>query len=178
MTQDTYSLIDGKVNVYKRGRSRFWQCSAYMNGNNHRVSTKEENLNLAKDFAREWYMAIYVESKKTSRDSRINTLIRKFRGEDTPEQPSVCIPAPYQLATQQVERTIKKNPGHLFAEAAEKFIAEYELSVAGQRNERYAKSHESRIRNHLIPFFGDTPLKKNYSRVGTGISYQTNTKRL
>ena len=32
--------------------------------------------------------------------------------------------------------------------------------MAGQRNERYAKSHESRINNHLIPFFGDTPLKK------------------
>lgn len=54
----------------------------------------------------------------------------------------------------------KKASGHLFAEAAEKFIAEYEVSVAGQRNERYAKSHESRIRNHLIPFFGKAPLKK------------------
>lgn len=32
--------------------------------------------------------------------------------------------------------------------------------MAGQRNERYAKSHESRIKNHLLPFFGDTPLNQ------------------
>lgn len=56
MLNETHTLMDGKVHVYKRGRSRFWQCSTYMDGRNHRVSTKEEILKLALEFAREWYM--------------------------------------------------------------------------------------------------------------------------
>ncbi|MCK5375180.1 MAG: site-specific integrase [Alphaproteobacteria bacterium] len=161
MQETQHTLLDGKVHVYMRNNSRFWQCSTYLDSSNHRVSTKEENLNLAMDFAREWYTAIYVESKKIARNNRIDTLVRRYRGEDTPiENTYAHIPAPYQRATQQTEKPKRKRSGRLFAEAAEKFIAEYELSVAGERNEHYAKSHESRIRNHIISFFGDTLLNE------------------
>lgn len=47
----THVLLGGKLNVYKRENSRFWQCSAFFNGRNHRASTKEESLAQAKDFA-------------------------------------------------------------------------------------------------------------------------------
>ncbi|MBX2834510.1 MAG: site-specific integrase, partial [Micavibrio sp.] len=145
--------MDGKVHVYKRGRSRFWQCSTYMNGRNHRVSSKEENIKLAIEFAREWYMAVYVNHKQTAHSQRIEKLV----SHEALIGQAISAPSPFKNIRKP---TKKKASGHTFEEAAKKFIAEYELSVAGQRNERYAKSHESRINNHLIPFFGNTPLKK------------------
>jgi hypothetical protein len=53
MNTESHSLLDGKIHLYKRENSRFWQCSTYMDGRNHRTSTKEESLTIAKDFARE-----------------------------------------------------------------------------------------------------------------------------
>lgn len=46
MTQSiiTHDLLGGKLHVYKRPGSRFWQSSAYLAGRNRRVSTKEEGL--------------------------------------------------------------------------------------------------------------------------------------
>jgi integrase len=52
----THEILGGKVNVYKRENSRFWQCSSFLNGKNHRTSTKEEGLAQAKDFAEDWYL--------------------------------------------------------------------------------------------------------------------------
>jgi len=54
----SHELFGGKVNVYKRGRSRFWQCSASVTGAQFRVSTKEESLELAKEFAEDWYFTL------------------------------------------------------------------------------------------------------------------------
>ena len=52
---EKHTIMDGKVHVYKRDRSRYWQCSTYLAGRNHRTSTKEESLALAKEFAEDWY---------------------------------------------------------------------------------------------------------------------------
>ena len=54
----THVLLGGKLNVYKRENSRFWQCSAFFNGRNHRASTKEESLAQAKDFAEDWFLEL------------------------------------------------------------------------------------------------------------------------
>lgn len=51
-----HTILGGKVHVYKRGRSRYWQCSTYIAGKNRRVSTKQESLAQAKDFAEDWYL--------------------------------------------------------------------------------------------------------------------------
>ena len=51
-----HELMDGRVHVYKRDNSRYWQCSAFINGRNHRISTKEESLAHAKDFAEDWFL--------------------------------------------------------------------------------------------------------------------------
>lgn len=158
MQAESHTLMDGKVHIYKRENSRFWQCSTYMGGQNLRVSTKEEKLSLAKEFAREWYLAVYVEAKKMERHDRIDQLVKRFRGGDEiAVQAPASIPSPYRLAEHRIK---PKRSAQTFADAAMKFIGEYELSVTGQRNERYAKSHESRINLHLIPFFGDMPLNK------------------
>jgi integrase len=51
-----HELMDGRVHIYKRDNSRYWQCSAFLNGKNHRVSTKEDSLAHAKDFAEDWFL--------------------------------------------------------------------------------------------------------------------------
>ena len=53
-----HTLMGGKLHVYKRENSRFWQCSAYVAGKNRRVSTHEESLAAAKDFAEDWYLEL------------------------------------------------------------------------------------------------------------------------
>jgi len=54
----THDLMGGKLHVYKRENSRHWQCSTYLNGRNRRVSTKEDSLEHAKDFAEDWYLEL------------------------------------------------------------------------------------------------------------------------
>ena len=60
----THTIMGGKVHVYKRGRSRYWQCSAYLAGKNRRMSTKEESLAHAKEFAEDWYVDLRGKNKR------------------------------------------------------------------------------------------------------------------
>jgi integrase len=53
-----HELMDGRLHVYKRENSRHWQASAFFNGKNHRVTTKEESLSHAKDFAEDWFLEL------------------------------------------------------------------------------------------------------------------------
>lgn len=53
-----HTLMGGKLHVYKRENSSYWQCSAYIGGRNHRTSTKEDSLALAKDIAEDWYLGL------------------------------------------------------------------------------------------------------------------------
>lgn len=55
---EKHSVLGGKVHVYRRENSRYWQCSTFLSGRNWRVSTKEESLSLAKDFAEDWYLGL------------------------------------------------------------------------------------------------------------------------
>ena len=54
----SHELMGGKLQVYQRGNSRFWQCSASVGGKQRRASTKEESLALAKQIAEDWYLAL------------------------------------------------------------------------------------------------------------------------
>ena len=60
MTEATVShtLMGGKLHVYKRPGSRFWQCSAYEASKNRRVTTHEESLAQAKQVAEDWYLEL------------------------------------------------------------------------------------------------------------------------
>ncbi len=53
-----HELMGGKLQVYRRGNSRFWQCSASVGGKQRRASTKEESLALAKQIAEDWYLEL------------------------------------------------------------------------------------------------------------------------
>jgi integrase len=54
----SHELMGGKLQVYQRGNSRFWQCAASVGGKQRRASTREESLALAKQIAEDWYLAL------------------------------------------------------------------------------------------------------------------------
>lgn len=35
---ESHTLVDGKVHVYRRENSSFWQCAVFLGGRNHRQS--------------------------------------------------------------------------------------------------------------------------------------------
>jgi integrase len=47
-----------------------------------------------------------------------------------------------------------------FRAAAEQFLREYEIITEGQRSPRYVKGHRARLKNYLLPFFGDMGLSE------------------
>jgi integrase len=53
---EQHDLMGGKLHVYKRDNSSYWQASAYLAGKNRRISTKEDSLAHAKDIAEDWYL--------------------------------------------------------------------------------------------------------------------------
>jgi hypothetical protein len=55
---EQHTILGGKVHLYKRPNSSSWQCSSYLAGRNRRVTTKEESLSKAKDFAEDWYLQL------------------------------------------------------------------------------------------------------------------------
>lgn len=58
MSSEKHTILGGRVHVYRRENSPFWQCSTYLNGKNRRATTKEESLKLAKEFAEDWYLTL------------------------------------------------------------------------------------------------------------------------
>ncbi|MGH1403818.1 MAG: hypothetical protein ACRBDL_06205 [Alphaproteobacteria bacterium] len=58
-----HTILGGKVHVFRRPRSRYWQCSSYIQGKNRRKSTKEDSLSLAKEFAEDWYLELRGKSR-------------------------------------------------------------------------------------------------------------------
>lgn len=59
----SHTIFSGKVHLCKRDNSRFWQCSSYLAGRNRRTSTKQESLQLAREFAEDWYLTLRGRSR-------------------------------------------------------------------------------------------------------------------
>jgi len=116
---EKHMIMGGKVYVYRRENSGLWQCSTYLDGKNHRVSTKEAGLSRAKEFAEDWYLELRGKLK---------------RGELKREK--------------------------TFSIAADQFTREYEVMRKGERNAKYVADHQSRLKNHLRPFFGELGLSE------------------
>jgi integrase len=56
--------MGGRLHVYKRENSRFWQCASFIGGRNFRTSTKEESLARATDIAEDWYLELKGKHKR------------------------------------------------------------------------------------------------------------------
>jgi integrase len=111
--------MGGKVHVYRRERSRYWQCSTFLDGRNWRTSTKEDSLSRAKDFAEDWYLGL-----------RGKKVLGQLKHEKT------------------------------FKHAADQFLKEYEVITLGERSPIYVDNSKRRLKNYLIPFFGDKGLSE------------------
>jgi hypothetical protein len=59
----SHEIMAGKVHVYLRDTSPVWQCASSLKGRNHRISTKEEWLNQAKQVAEEWHLRLRGKDK-------------------------------------------------------------------------------------------------------------------
>jgi hypothetical protein len=73
----THELIGGKLQLYRRNNSRFWQCSASLGGKQRKYSTKQESLGLAEQVAQDWYLTLMgkdraglLKSEKTFKQAR------------------------------------------------------------------------------------------------------------
>ena len=75
---EQYTILGGKVYVYKRPNSGCWQCSSYLAGKNRRTSTKEESLSKAKEVAEDWYLQLRGKLRNRRNQNRKN-LSRRFR---------------------------------------------------------------------------------------------------
>jgi integrase len=116
---EKHTILGGKVHVYRRDNSSRWQCATYLAGKNRRVSTHEDGLARAKDFAEDWYLQLRGKARA---------------GEISSEK--------------------------TFRDAAAQFEREFQIITEGQRSPIYVKGHSTRLRLHLVPFFGNMGLSE------------------
>jgi integrase len=147
--EEMHTLMDGKLHVYKRENSKYWQCSTYAGGTNHRASTKEESLVEAKDFARAWYMERCVEERKRRRGELPQT------EHEQPADETQASAVPTRIDRRRRENKKPAPTGPLFKAAAADFELEYRAITAGERNAHYVDQKSDQIRVHLVPFFGE-----------------------
>ena len=60
---ETHQILNGKVQLYRRGDSRIWQCAASVGGKQRRATTKRDSISLATEFAEEWYLELRGKDK-------------------------------------------------------------------------------------------------------------------
>jgi integrase len=151
MANDHHTLLDGRVHVYQRKNSRFWQCAIYLGGRNHRISTRQDRLAPALTVAREWALDMIAQDRLGARQLRLNEAVAKL-----PQPPAIAAGA------------------KTFKDAAETFIAEYRVLTAGERNAEYVEGKARHLKLRLIPFFGKRPLNE----VTAGLIQQYRISRL
>ena len=66
----TIELLGGKVQIYQRGNSRFWQARASVGGKQRQFSTKQEGQDLAAKAAEEWYFSLQGKKQAGVLDDR------------------------------------------------------------------------------------------------------------
>jgi hypothetical protein len=60
---ERHSILGNKVQLYKRPDSSYWWCVTYLQGKHRRSSTKEDSLQLAKQFAEDWFLELRGKSR-------------------------------------------------------------------------------------------------------------------
>jgi integrase len=85
MSDEIIEMFGGNLRLYKRDGSSLWQCSAYLNGKNHRKSTKTDSLAQAREAAEDWYHELRGKSRaglllgpETTFDKAANRFIEEY----------------------------------------------------------------------------------------------------
>lgn len=157
MSADHHTILDGKVHLYRRQGSSYWQCAIFLGGRNHRYSTRQNRIDLALAIAREWALDRLAEDRLGRRGL-------------TPRPAAQAAPAAPSAA-----RVRAPKPEHkTFRQAADAFLTEYQVLTAGERSPRYVARKSEHLRVHLLPFFGDRPLPE----VSAGLIQEYRVHRL
>ncbi len=154
-----HEMFDGRVQIYKRGRSRYWQCAARVADTRHRESTKCEHLDQARDFAEEWYLDLRGKLRRSQivpNGEALKEMVAQLIKEQhlVPEAP----PPP---------------PEHTFQEAYEEYLREVKVLTLSTRSPKYVNFLELRMKRHVLPYFGAKPL----SQVNRGLVQRYRAKR-
>lgn len=147
MESESYKLMDGRLFVYRRPNTKYWQCSTYIRGRNYRQTTKEDNLAHAKAFAKAWFMELHVEDRR-QRSGGTSLLLDGL----------VEVTSPASSPQPDRRRRAPSTNAVTFRQVSEIFKAEYTAITQGERNEKYVAQKEDQIKVHLLPFFQDTPV--------------------
>jgi integrase len=65
----TIDLMGGKLQVYQRDNSRFWQARASVGGKQRQLSTKQESLEKASKVAEDWYVTLKAKDRVGALDN-------------------------------------------------------------------------------------------------------------
>ena len=180
-----HTILGGKVHVYKRGRSRYWQCSTYIAGKNRRTTTKQESLAQAKDFAEDWYLDLRgknnrgeLKSEKTFKQAA-EQFLREYEviteGQRHPGyveghtrrlnlhllpffgDKGLSEITPGVVQEYRIKRldTDNKPIKKPFKRAVRQFEKEFGFR-SNHRTEREAEARMETVKKHTVPYFGDT----------------------
>jgi len=58
-----HTIMGGRVHIYKRENSRYWQCMTHLKNRIYRKSTSEDSLAHAKEIAEDWYLELRGKSR-------------------------------------------------------------------------------------------------------------------
>jgi integrase len=53
-----HEILGGLIQLYKRDNSKYWQCSATVDGRQYRTTTGQDELDRAKDHAEDWFLGL------------------------------------------------------------------------------------------------------------------------
>ena len=138
-----HTILGGKVHVYRRDNSSRWQCATYLEGKNRRVSTKEDSLAKAKDFAEDWYLSLRGKARAG-----------ELRSEKTFREAAVQFEREYQIITEG-QRNAEYVQGHSARLRVHlvPFFGDMGLSkiTPGQVQEYRIRRHEEAVKEHGKP---------------------------
>lgn len=126
----THTMFDGRLQIYRRPGGRNWQCAARVGHERFRSTTGEQDLDRAKDVAEEWYLDLRGKLRRGAAEPRT------FHDAPAPSKPKA--------------RTFKH--------AADDYLREVKVLAANVRSPIYVELLELRMKRHLLPYFGETPL--------------------
>jgi integrase len=140
---EKHTILGGKVHVYRRDNSSLWQCSTYLAGKNRRVSTQEDGLGKAKDFAEDWFLGLRGKVRNG-----------EITGEKTFREAAVQFEREYQIITEG-QRNAEYVQGHSARLRVHlvPFFGDMGLSeiTPGQVQEYRIHRHEEAVKDHGKP---------------------------
>jgi len=185
---EIHTIMGGKVQLYKRPNSGYWQCSTFLVGKKRRVSTHEDSLSRAKDFAEDWYLELrgkarageisdeknfgqaaeaFTREYKVITEGQRNEKYtqdheRRLRNHLIPYFGSMPL-SKITAGTLQEYRMHRLNAERGTEALTQTFEAAADIfaqQYSGPRSEKELPAHRERLRTQLIPYFGNQRLSE------------------